>query len=76
MPEFNLTEEQIGELAPDGSITKHPKLDIRGQEYQRGNATRKSLTHAGKRYFVVLPPNSDSEDNRFNFPAAKPAAKE
>jgi hypothetical protein len=76
MPEFNLTEEQVGVLAADGSIVSHPSQDIYGHRYDKVNATRKYLTHAGKRYFVVLPTNADSEENTYKFPAMKPSAKE
>jgi hypothetical protein len=70
MPEFNLKPEQVGELNPDGTIAKHPELDILGSPYEARNATRKYLRHNGKRVFVVIPPGKDSEDNKYNLPGA------
>ncbi len=70
MPEFILTDEQIGQLADDGGIIKHPALDIFGSHYDRGNATRKRLS---KTQFVVIPAGKDSEDNTFKLPVTPPA---
>ena len=72
MPDFVLIPDQIGELAADGSITKHPSLDILGNEYSRVNATRKPI---GKGRFVVIPTGKDSEDNVYTVLADKPAPK-
>lgn len=78
MPEFNLIEDQVGKLADDGNIVSHPKLDILGNRYDKGNATRKYLAQGGKRFFVVLPLNTDSDENTFKLPPSlfKPAPKE
>ncbi len=79
--EFILTPDMVGELAADGSITKHPALDIFGREYQKVNATRKYLTLGGRRVFVVIPTGKDSDENTYQLegepapaPIAKPAA--
>lgn len=73
--EFILTPEQIGELASDGSITKHPEQDIFGQPYERVNASRKQLVLGGKRIFVVIPTGKDSDENTFKLPVSQPALK-
>jgi hypothetical protein len=75
MPDFLLTPDQIGDLAPDGSITKHPEQDIFGQPVDRLNPTRKQLTLGGKRIFVVIPVGKDSEDNVYKLAGDKPAVK-
>lgn len=72
MPEYVLIPDQIGELASDGSITKHPTLDIQGNEYARVNATRKPIS---KTRFVVIPAGKDSEDNVYTVLSDKPAPK-
>lgn len=70
MPDFYLTPDQIGELAEDGSIIKHPALDVFGTKVDMLNPTRKPV---GKRQFVCIPTGRDHEDNKYILPA--PAAK-
>ncbi len=65
MPKFQLTPEQLGEIASDGTIAKHPELDIFGSPYEARSATRKRLKLGGKRVFVVIPPGKDSDDNTY-----------
>ena len=75
MPDFLLTPDQLGDLAPDGSIVAHPTHDIFGQEYNRINATRKQMTLGGKRVFVVIPVGKDSEENVYKMAGEKSLAK-
>ncbi len=72
MPDFHLTSEQLGTLADDGSIGKHPEHDVFGRPYDRVNASRKRVS---KTQFVVIPTGKDHEDNVFIVPADKPAPK-
>jgi hypothetical protein len=76
MPTFVLTPDHIGDLAEDGSILKHPTLDILGNDAtsaaSRVNATRKRLS---KTQFCVIPTGKDSDDNVFVLPSDKPAPK-
>lgn len=68
MPTFTLTADQLGALADDGSIIRHPERDITGAPADRLNGARKPLTHNGARVFVVIPVGKDHEDNVYILP--------
>lgn len=75
MPTFTLTADQLGALADDGSIIRHPERDITGAPADRLNGARKPLTHNGEplthngaRVFVVIPVGKDHEDNVYILP--------
>jgi hypothetical protein len=70
-----LKAEQIGELAADGGILKHPEFDTDGQPYQWSVASRKHVTIDGKPCFVVLAPGKDRPDVEYKAQAAPAVTK-